>query len=151
MSENLNQITAEEKLSKIQDMWTENIKSLNAMMKDLPSLNELLNKLYSERQNAVDYFFVLQKILLKLSIEYKKEYAFNYNELKKGSAQLRYSTESSISVQIESILSEKKLNIELIDSHCNYMKETIKSIDSIIYAVSQKIKIYELMNGFQVK
>lgn len=143
-------ISAEDKLKTIQNKWVDLIKELNSSMKNLPSLDSLLNKIYSERQNAVDYYFVLQKLLIKLSVDYKKEYARIYNDYKvSGNNGIRYNNESSLSLQIESVLSDKKKNIQMIQSHSDFMKETIKTIDNIIYGIGQKIKVYEIMNGLK--
>lgn len=144
-------MTAEEKLKLLQDKWVDIIKDLNCKMKNLPSLNDLLNEVYSQRQNAVDYYYVLQKLLIKLSIEYKREFARIYNDFKlSGNSGLRYNNETALTTQIEAVLSDQKKNIQLIQSHSEYMKDTIKTIDSIIFGIGQKIKVYEMINGLKL-
>jgi glycosyltransferase involved in cell wall biosynthesis len=65
------QETYEDKLKAIQSKWVDKVKSLNEKMKSLATLESLLNEIYSERQNACDYYFSLLGILSKLSRKYK--------------------------------------------------------------------------------
>jgi len=37
--------------------------------------------------------------------------------------------------------------IELLENHAKYMQETIKTIDNIIFAISNRIRIEELINN----
>lgn len=140
------QETYEDKLKAIQSKWVDKVKSLNEKMKSLATLESLLNEIYSERQNACDYYFSLLGILSKLSRKYKVEYASKYTYYKTQS-QIRFSSDSSINTQIEADLEEIKSQISLVDNHAKYMQETIKTIDNLIYGVNNKIRVYELING----
>ena len=140
------QISYEDKLKHIQENWVNKIKTLNEKMKDLPSLDSLLNEIYSERQNACDYYFGLLNILGKLSRKWKVEYAAKY-QFYKTQSQIRYSSDSSINNQIEADLEEIRGQIAMVETHSKYMSETIKTIDNLIYGVNNKIRIYELING----
>lgn len=140
------QDTYEEKLKNIQNKWVDKIKELNEKMKNLSSLDGLLNEIYSERQNACDYYFSLLSILTKLSRKYKSEYAIKYSYYKTQS-QIRFTSDSSINNQIEADLEEIKGQISMIETHGKYMQETIKTIDNLIYGINNKIRVYELING----
>lgn len=141
-------LSYEDKMKGIQDKWTLKIKELNEKMKSLPELDSLLNVVYAERQNACDYYFSLLNILSKLGRQYKAEFATKYNYYKTQS-QIRFSSDSAISAQIESDLIDMKEKISFVETHYKYMQETIKTIDNIIYGVNNKIKIYELINGIK--
>ena len=41
------------------------------------------------------------------------------------------------------------MNIMLVSNNVDFCKETLKTIDNMIYGVNQKIKIYELINGIK--
>ena len=117
-------------------------------MKNFADLPDLQNVIYSRRQDALDYYFGLLSKISYLSREYKFKYSQKYNYYKVQS-QIRYSTEAAINAQIDADLKDDKYQIELLDQHAKYMLETIKTIDSIIYAINNRIRIEELIN--QVK
>lgn len=142
-------ITLDEQLTKLQDKWNDYIKELNDKMKDINSLNELLNTVYSKRQDAIDLYYGTMKVLSVRTRDYKYKASNIYNILKSGQAGLRYTNESAISNQIESKLISEKETIDLLTNFTNYIKETIQTIDNIIYGINNKIKLYEMINGLK--
>lgn len=142
-------LSTEEKLKNIQDKWVNIISELNEKMKDLPGLDSLLNQIYSKRQDLCDYLYSILNILGKLTRQYKTKYAERYNYYKLGKNGLRYNNESAITTQIEADLENEKMNIMLVSNNVDFCKETLKTIDNMIYGVNQKIKIYELINGIK--
>lgn len=146
---NSQNISLEEQLVKLQDKWNDNIKELNDKMKDINSLNELLNTVYSKRQDAIDLYYGTMKVLSVRTRDYKCKASNIYNSLKSGQAGLRYTNESAIATQIESKLISEKETIDLLTNFTNYMKETIQTIDNIIYGINNKIKLYEMINGLK--
>ena len=64
-----------------------------------------------------------------------------------GSTTFMYGTERAISDQIDAQLSSDKYIIDLTESQMNYMSETIKTIDGIIYSINNRIKIEEIKIG----
>ena len=141
--------TLEEKLTDLQDKWTDNIKALNEQMKNLTSIDGLLNEVYSKRQDAVDLYYGTYKILSKQTREYRASAAQLYNAIKSGANNIRYTNDNAINMQIESQLSDKKDIIDVLTSFTNYMKDTIQTIDNIIYGINSKIKIYEMIHGLK--
>ena len=139
----------DEQLTKLQDKWNDYIKELNEKMKNINTLNELLNIVYSKRQDAIDLYYGTMKILSVQTRNYKSKASNIYNTLKSGQAGLRYTNESAISTQIESKLIYEKETIDLLTNFTNYMKETIQTIDNIIYGINNKIKLYEMINGLK--
>jgi hypothetical protein len=144
-----NQISLDEQLMKLQDKWTDNIKELNSKMKNINSLNDLLNDVYSKRQDALDLYYGTMKVLAARTRDYKIKASNIYNTLKSGQAGLRYTNESAINTQIESSLNSEKETIDLLTNFTNYIKDTIQTIDNIIYGINTKIKIYEMLNGLK--
>lgn len=139
----------ESKLSAFQDKWTDSIKDLNVQMKSLPTLADMMNEVYMKRQDAIDVYYGTMKILSARTRDYKSKAAVIYNAIKSGQNGLRYSNESAINIQIEARLSAEKEVIDLLTNFTNFMKETIQTIDNIIYGINSKIKIHELINGLK--
>ena len=148
-NQSLNNKSLDEQLTKLQDKWNDNIKFLNEKMKNLSSVNDLLNDVYSYRQDAIDLYYGTFKILSVRTRDYKVKAATIYNNLKSGQNGFRYTNETSLNVQIEAKLTAEKEVIDLLSNFTNYMKETIQTIDNIIYGINNKIKIHEMLNGIK--
>ena len=140
--------TLEDYILTHQQQWSAIIADLNGKMKNFADIADLQNVIYSRRQDALDYYFGMLSKISSLSRDYKLKYSQKYNYYK-TQAQIRYSSEAAINAQIDSDLKDDKYQIELLDQHTKYMLETIKTIDSIIYAINNRIRIEELIN--QVK
>jgi len=140
--------TLEEFILTHQQQWSAIVSELNGKMKNFADLTDLQNVIYSKRQDALDYYYGMLSKISSLSRDYKSKYSQQYNYYKTQS-QIRYSSEAAINAQIDSDLKDDKYQIELLDQHARYMAETIKTIDSIIYAINNRIRIEELIN--QVK
>lgn len=138
--------TLEEYVALHQQQWSTLINELNAKMKKFADLIDLQNNIYSKRQDATDYYFGLLSKLSNLTRDYKAKYSQKYNYYKTQS-QIRYSSESSINAQIDADLRDEKYQIDLLEQHAKYMAETIKTIDSLIYGITSRIRIEELINN----
>lgn len=147
-SKNSENITLEEKLQNTREYWTKVIHELNEHMKDLGGLQNLLNRVYSKRQDCVEYLSNLRVVLGKLKLAHKSQYAKLYANYKLN-GQLRFSSDSSLNTQIESDLYDINEKINFIATHTEAMIETLKTIDNMIYGISQRIKIYELTNNIK--
>lgn len=145
----INNTTLDDALMKLQNQWTENIKELNEKMKTLRTVDDLLNEVYYKRQDAVDLFYGTNKALATQTRDYKFKASNIYNALKSGQAGLRYTNESAITMQIESKLFQEKENIDLLTNFCSFMKDTIVTIDNIIYGINNKVKVNEMLNGLK--
>lgn len=141
--------TIQDKLQDIQNDWSDKVRGLNEKMKDLAGLDSLLNVVYSERQNIVEYYSNLMVTMSKLTRDYTRKYAEYYNKLKLGEKGIKYTNESALNTQIEAQLTEDKEPIQLLNAHIEFVKDTIKNIDGIIFGINNKIKVYELMNGIK--
>lgn len=140
-------MTTEEKLNNIQEKWTTDITELNTKMKTITSINELLNTIYSKRQECNEYLHNLMFILARLQRDYNKNKSLQYNKLKMGENGLRYTNDTAIYNQIDANLIEDKQMIDNMICHIDYMRESMKTIDNMIFGVNQKIKLHELLNG----
>ena len=146
-NEQLNQpATLEDYIAQHQQQWSNVISEMNGMMKKFTDLPDLQMTIYSKRQNALDYYFNLLYQISAMSKEYKKQYAAKYNNYKVNS-QIRYNSDTAINAQIESDLADVSYKLTLLENHSKYMQETIKTIDNLIYAISNRIRIEELIQN----
>ena len=155
MEENNNQTqqsqqSIDEILTEQRAKWTKEIEDLNASMSSLVKVDELMNTVYSKRQAAVDYYYAMNNVILKQSREYKALYNKMFNDIKvNGYNGMRFTADQSIARQVEVDLADKKELIDLLVSQNAFIKETIATIDNIIYAIKDKIKIKEMLNGMK--
>jgi hypothetical protein len=140
----------EDQLKKLQDKWTTEIADLNAMMKGIHKLDELLNIIYTKRQEAVDYYHGINTVIIKQTKDYKSEFNNIVNRVRMGGQNgVRIQNENALNKIAENELIDKKMSIELLANHNNFIKETIQTIDNMIYGINQKVKIAEMMNGIK--
>ena len=135
-----------EYIAQHQQQWSNVISEMNSMMKKFTDLPDLQMTIYSKRQNALDYYFNLLYQISAMSKEYKKQYAAKYNNYKVNS-QIRYNSDTAINAQIASDLADVSYKLTLLENHSKYMQETIKTIDNLIYAISNRIRIEELIQN----
>jgi len=130
--------------------WTYVLSKMNTEMKDLPHLDELQNKIYMKRQEAVDYFYGLNAVILSQTKTYKYEFNNMFNNIKiNGYNGIRFSTDQMITRQIEALLQDRKETIDMLANQQSFIKDTISTIDNIIYGINTKVKIKEMLNGLK--
>jgi hypothetical protein len=145
-NEQVQPATLEDYIAQHQQSWSSVITEMNLMMKKFSDLPELQMTIYSKRQNALDYYFNLLHQVSSMSREYKKQYAAKYNSYKVNS-QIRYNSDAAINAQIAADLADITYKLTLLENHAKYMQETIKTIDNLIYAISNRIRIEELIQN----
>lgn len=125
--------------------WTSAIRKIASQFKIVEGMAEVQVDLYSRRQQAVDYMqqlSVLQsRLKKKYETEWKKAYddlafddRFSYNEREKN----RFATEK---------ISDQKLKIDIVQTHIDFFKETIKTIDNMVFGVKHRIEIENFKIG----
>lgn len=143
-------LTLEEQLNEHRNKWTNEITSLNEMMKTLPKVNDLLSIVYMKRQEAVDYYHSMNTVILKQMREYKRQSLNMFNTIKiSGYNGVRLPNDSAIQKVVEVELIDEKSIIDLLTNHNNFIKESIATIDNLIYGINQKIKLGEILNGLK--
>ena len=143
------QPTLEDNLKNLQDKWTAEVTELNKMMTTLPRLDELLGIIYTKRQEAVDYYHGINTVLLKQNKEYKAAYNQMVAVIRTHGVNGIRLQDSAIHKHVEGELLDKKSAMEQLSNHNNFIKETISTIDNMIYGINQKIKLAEILNGLK--
>lgn len=142
--------TIEDILNNNRANWVKEITELCELFKTLPGTDSMLNQVYVKRQNLVDYYFKMNDVILKQQREYKKLFNDMFNNIKiNGYNGMRLATDQAITRTVEAELGERKENLDLLLNHNNYIKETMNTLDNIIYGINQKVKIYEMINGLK--
>lgn len=125
--------------------WTGRVKSLAERLKNIYDVGDLLTDLYSQRQIAGDYvheIVALSSRLNRIYRERKKERYLHYTQ----NYDLRLEKDPKI-LFIEVDLAELVERRELIQNHLDFMRETLRSIDTICYGVKHRIALEEYRRG----
>jgi hypothetical protein len=127
------------------DEWTVRIQSMSARMKDIYEISELQIDIYSYRQIAVDYTHTLMTHLTKINrifrerkIERWEHYTRNYDlRMDKDPKELH------IYVDIADVVERK----DFIQTHLEFFRETIRTIDSMSYGIKHRLALEEYKRG----
>ena len=125
--------------------WTTRIREMSERLKDIYKVAELQTDVYSYRQIAVEYCHTLLTHLSKVNhvfrskkIERWEHYTRNYDlRMDKDPKELH------ILVDIAEV-NERK---ELLQNHLDYVRETIRTIDTISYGIKHRIQLEEYKRG----
>lgn len=145
-TENTETKSLDDYIAKSKQEWLDIVNEMNKKFKSINALRDLTSELYSQRQIALEYNNELLNKISILNKKYRVEYANKFNFYKTQS-NLMYKSDSSINAQILSDLSELLYKIEIMSNFSEFMKETIKTIDDMIYAVANRIRLEELIIG----
>lgn len=140
----------EEFIAEKQSYWSSKIKELNEKFKTIPSLSNLTTEIYTTRQDLQEYHKSMLMKCASLNREYKKKYAELYNSYKTTS-QIKYTSDQAINAQIAAQLADFNYTMELMNHHSNYIEETIKTIDNLIYGIKSRIDIEQLLTVGMLK
>ena len=133
----------EAKFTERRDYWMKWIEDMNESLKSIDTVINLQGVVYTKRQEAVENYHSLAATVAKYAKKYKENSARLYKEIRlmktaQGATTFMFSTESAIREQIESQLS--------VNFAC-YIDNTIKTIDGIIFAINNRIRIEEIKIG----
>jgi hypothetical protein len=142
----------EQKFSERREYWINWITEMNTCLKDMDKIVVLQSNVYTKRQEAVENYHSLAATIAKWTKVYKEKYANLYKDIRmiktaQGATTYMFPTEAAIRDQIEAQLSDEKYLIDIMDSHLSYLDNTIKTIDGIIYAIQNRIKVEEIKLG----
>ena len=133
------------RFSKEREDWKETVGGMANRIQDIYKVSDLLTDLYSQRQIALEYSHELMSHLIRLNklLRAKRadkwlHYTQNYDlRLDKDPKNLL------IDVDLGPIIEQK----EMVENQYNYMKETVKTIDTICFGVKYRISLEEFRRG----
>lgn len=141
-----NKLTLDKQFETERMKWEGIVREMSLQMKRILSLGELMTTIYTERQQTVEYYHYLLSVLIKLNAKYRKEYAEKY-DFWTTKSQIRYPNETTKVNKILSEMSDICEKKEKVENHSNFMKNTIATIDNIIYAIPRRIDIEQMIKG----
>lgn len=124
--------------------WAEEIQNLSKKFRRIEEITDLQVELFSNRQIILEQRHKLLETLSKLNSKLNKS---------KKTKILEYHTKFEVRLKdkdrdvfIDSDLSSAIQIVLLIENHCSFLEQTIKSLDSMIYGVKYRINIAEMTN-----
>ena len=127
--------------------WTEILQSHGYLFKDIMKVGELQIKIYSDRQRLVEKIHYYLSALSKYTTKYKKKKSELFVKYTQASdLLLKTGAEKAIMIDADiSVLKEKMDNIEF---QIEFLKETVKTVDSIIYGIKNRIDLEKMIQGY---
>lgn len=127
--------------------WTSIIRGIASRFKIVENMVEVQVDLYSERQRAVDYMQQLTILQSRLKKKYESEWKKAYDDLALNT-DFRYNERERAKFASEKT-SESKLKIDILQTHIEFFRETIKTIDNMIFGVKHRIEIEDFKRGIK--
>lgn len=125
--------------------WREKIESYSLRFRDIYQVGDLLTDLYSSRQIVVEYLHTLMSHMTKINkvfrekkVERHEFYTRNYDIRLDKDVKFEYVMNDI------AIVSERR---DLLQTHIDYFRETIKTIDTMCYGVKHRIALEEYRRG----
>jgi len=124
---------------------------MNTKLKDINDVIELQGEIYSRRQEAVENYASLASTLAGRTKEYKEKHKDIYRSVRAAkypnTTTLMFPTDTAARQEVDGQLAGEKQIIDIISEHLNYLSDTIKTIDGIIYSIRDRIRLEELKLG----
>jgi hypothetical protein len=125
--------------------WTEKVRGIAARFRNVEDLVDVQVDLYSERQRGAEYMHELMVLQSKLKKAWVAEYQKVYNALVVDQ-DYRYSEKERQRIAEEKT-SGAKLKLEILQSHVDFFRETVKTIDNMIFGVKHRLEIEDFRRG----
>ena len=134
-----------ERFEKERGDWTQLIKDIAAKFRVVENMVEVQVDLYSQRQIAVDYMQQLNVLQSKLKKAHLTEWKAAYE--KSGTNEdYRYTEKERIRIADEKT-GPTKIKIDILQIHVEFFRETIKTIDNMIFGVKHRLEIEDFKRG----
>jgi SMC interacting uncharacterized protein involved in chromosome segregation len=118
-------------------------------MKNMKELPDVQVELYYNRQILLELYSKLSQVIVKLNSKLRKQKSDRlkyYSE----SVQIKYGANEKTPL-IDGDLTELKERIDLVDTQINFLNETMKNIDFMLYGVKDRIKLQEFLSSVSSK
>jgi hypothetical protein len=125
--------------------WTKLIREISARFKNVEEMVDVQVDLYSQRQVAVDYMHQLITLQAKLKKSHLTDWKKAYDALSMNE-DFRYNDREKAKFADEKT-SLLKLKIDILQTHIDFFRETIKTLDNMIFGVKHRIDIEDFRRG----
>jgi len=120
--------------------WKDIILQMAYKIKDMKSMTELQVDLYSNRQIVLEHSHYLQSLLAKITKIYRKSLGAKTVDFMNGDRKLKM---GETNILVEASVADQKEQIDLIESQIEYMQETKKNIDNMVFGLGHRIQLEE--------
>jgi hypothetical protein len=134
-----------ERFERERSEWTERTNAVAARFKNVEDMVEVQVDLYSNRQLAVDYMQQLTSLQTRLKKAWLSEWKKVYESLLVDQ-DYRYSEKERTKIADEKT-GVAKLKIDIMQVHIEFFRETIRTIDNMIFGVKHRIDIEDFRRG----
>jgi hypothetical protein len=139
------QVSYVERFESERNDWTEKVREIAKRFKNVEDLVDVQVDLYSERQRAAEYMHQLMVLQSKLKKNWIAEYKKIYDSLILDQ-DYRYSEKEKQRIAEEKS-SGSKLKLDILQTHVDFFRETIKTIDNMIFGVKHRLEIEDFRRG----
>ncbi len=139
------QISYVERFESERAEWTSEIRAISARFKNVEEMMDVQVDLYSKRQQGVEYMHQLMVLQSRLKKTWVSEYKKAYDALIMDQ-DYRYSEKERQRIAEEKT-SASKLKLDILQTHVDFFRETIKTIDNMIFGVKHRLEIEDFKRG----
>ena len=139
------QISYVERFESERTEWTSEIRAISARFKNIDEMMDVQVDLYSKRQQGVEYMHQLMVLQSRLKKTWLAEYKKAYDALIMDQ-DYRYSEKERQRIAEEKT-SNSKLKLDILQTHVDFFRETIKTIDNMIFGVKHRLEIEDFKRG----
>ena len=129
-----------------QKAFVSKIEDYSKNFRDLKKLIDLQILIFADREIILEKKsrLVMSKIKIDKQIREKKKKAF-VNA--KTNSDILLKSYNDINIYIDAELTGEMEKLELIEMQINFLIETIKTIDSVIFGIKNRIELERILNG----
>ena len=139
------QVSYVERFESERTEWTSEIRAISARFKNIDEMMDVQVDLYSKRQQGVEYMHQLMVLQSRLKKTWLAEYKKAYDGLIMDQ-DYRYSEKERQRIAEEKT-SNSKLKLDILQTHVDFFRETIKTIDNMIFGVKHRLEIEDFKRG----
>jgi hypothetical protein len=134
-----------ERFQQERNEWTSDITTISSKFKNIDNMVDVQVELYSKRQLGVEYMHQLMVLQSRLKKSWITEYKKAYDSLLLDQ-DYRYSEKEKQRIAEEKT-STSKTKLEILQSHIDFFRETLKTIDNMIFGVKHRLEIEDFKRG----
>jgi len=129
-----------------QKEFTHKVEEYSKYFRDLKKLIDLQILIFADRENILEKKsrLVISKIKIDKNIREKKKKAFIDA---KTNHEILLKSYNDVNIYLEAELKDEMEKLELIEMQINFLIETVKTIDSIIFGIKNRIELERILNG----
>jgi hypothetical protein len=136
-----------ERFEEERTQWTKTIQEISGRFKIVENLAEVQIDLYSKRQIAIEYQYKLIGIHTKLKRKLVQDWKNAYDNAGRDE-DIRFSEKEKTKTAEVATL-EIKYRTESVSNQIEFFRETVKTIDNMIFGVKHRIEIENFKAGMK--